>query len=67
MGVRRKVTSLTDGGYDAGPTRHVGLHVPLSLCAQIEKMAKANDRSFSAEVRRAMRAHVEREDERKAA
>ena len=39
-------------------TEFVGLRIPSDLLNAFKKLAENNDRSFSAEVRRAMNAHL---------
>lgn len=42
----------------AANTSHVSFFVPQELRDQIEQAARANDRTLSAEIRRALRAHI---------
>lgn len=41
-------------------TTHLGGHVPVDLAEQFAAVAAANDRSVSAELRRVIKAHVEK-------
>jgi hypothetical protein len=43
-------------------TRHLTAQIPLELFQAIEKKAKSNERSVSAEVRLALRSHIERKE-----
>ena len=40
---------------------HVNAFVDVDVRRELERLALANDRSLSAEIRRALRAHVERD------
>ena len=40
---------------------NVNAFVDADVCRQLVRLARENDRSLSAEIRRALRAHVERE------
>ena len=42
---------------------HVNAFVDIDVRRELERLALANDRSLSAEIRRALRAHVERTDD----
>ncbi len=42
---------------------HVNAFVDVDVRRQLERLALANDRSLSAEIRRALRAHVEHDDD----
>lgn len=62
----RRGKSATDPIAD-GPTKLVTAKAPVDLVARMREIAEANDRSFSAEVRRAMRDYVDAYEEEAAA
>lgn len=51
-------TRADNGGQEAGP---VTVRLDEQIRVQLEKLAQENDRTLSAEIRRALRLHVERE------
>ena len=44
---------------------HVNAFIDRDVRLELERLARANERSLSAEIRLALRAHVQREDETK--
>lgn len=42
-------------------TVQIGVRVPKEIAEEIQRIAESQDRTFSAEVRRALREHVKRE------
>jgi hypothetical protein len=66
-----RATAKSDSGQESqsenGPRKLIAAQAPVDLIARMREIAESNDRTFSAEVRRAMRDYVEAYDEEEAA
>lgn len=60
---------MRGGGPVAGvtATTFIGAQIPTNLSERLSEIAKGNERSVSAEVRLALKAHIEKHDQEAAA